>query len=182
MTVIFPDERIAQLWNGALEASVRRAPLESFLRSHALKVASRGPARDTDNIARAALLVLRPAMERLDAGARSLSSAQCVFLGQLNCCVCESLAALIEEPRCWRVAALVSTTQLLRPTLGLLAAAKLAATAARVYRGRRLIDEFQPIRRMTSEAIARNSEDLLLKLSAYTASRVDQPHRSASSC
>ena len=179
MSVVFPDERIAQLWNGALEASLRRAPLEAFLRSHALKVASRGPARDTDNISRAALLVLRMAMERRDAGARALSLAQCVFLGQLNGRVCESLAALIEEPRCGRVAALVSTTQLLRPILGLLAAAKLAATAAREFRGPGSIDEFRQIRRMTSEAIARNSEDLLSKLSAYIASRIDEPQRSA---
>jgi hypothetical protein len=178
MAVVFPDEKIAQHWNGALQASLRRAPLEAFLRSHSLKVASRGPARDTDNISRAALLVLRMAMERRDAKARTLSMAQCAFIGQVNCCVCESVATLIEEPRSWRVAALVSTTQLMRPGLGLLAAAKLAATAARESRGRGLIDEFQQIGRMTFEAIARNSDDLLLKLSAYTANRIDEPHRS----
>jgi hypothetical protein len=179
MAVVFPDERIAQLWNGALQASLRRAPLETFLRSHILKVASRGPARDTDNISRAALLILRTALGRRDGKARALSVAQCEFIGQVNCCVCESLAALIEEPRSWRVAALVSTTQLMRPSLGLLAAAKLAAAAAREFRRRGPIDEFQQLGRMTSEAIARNSEDLLLKLSTHIASRIDVPRRSA---
>jgi hypothetical protein len=178
MAVVFPDERIAHLWNGALQASLRRAPLEAFLRAHDLKVASRGPARDTDNISRAALLVLRMALERRDAKARALNLPQCAFIAQVDCCLCESMAVLIEEPHSWRVAALVSTTQFMRSSLGLLAAATLAAAAAREFRGGGLVGELQRIGRMTFEAITRNSDDLLLKLSVYTANCIDDPHRS----
>lgn len=175
MSIVFPDERTAQRWNGALEESLKRQPLESFLRSKGLKVAPRGPARDSDNISRAALFVLRMAVARLPE-TQPLSSVQCVFVGQATCCICDSLAALIKEPRAWRVAALVSTTQLMPRSVGLLAAANLAATAAREFpnRSRDLVDEFQQMARMASEAIAQNANHLLQELSSHIACLIEQ--------
>ncbi len=176
MAIVFPDERIAQHWNGALQASLRRAPLEEFLRSRSLKVAPRGPARDSDNISRATLFMLASAVGWRAAEMQGLSPTQCAFVGQATCCVCDGLAALIGEARSWRVAALVSVTQLMPPSLRLFAAASVGAVAAREFasRSRELVDEFQQMGQMASESVARNSELLIQQLRVRISSRISE--------
>jgi hypothetical protein len=180
MAVIFPSEKIAQHWNGALQASLKRAPLEKYLLARKLKVASRGPSRDSDNISRAAQWMLRMATGRLAGGMQALGMAQCAYIGQVTCCVCDGLAALIGEPRSWRVAALVSTTQLMPRSLGLLAAATFAANSARefAHRSAKSNDELQRIGQMAATAVAQNSDELVWYLSVHIATRLDELHGS----
>jgi hypothetical protein len=176
VALVFPNERIAQHWNGALQASLKRAPLEAYLRSRNLKVAGRGPARDSDNISRATLWMLRTAMGRIADRTQALSLVQCGFIGQVACCVCDGLAALIGEPRSWRVAALVSTTQLMPRSLGLLGAATLAANSARQFTRRSVdsSDALQRIGQIAATAIAKNSDELAWYLSVHIATRLDE--------
>jgi hypothetical protein len=164
MAIVFPAERIAQHWNGALEASLKRAPLEEFLRRHALKVAPPGATRNSDNISRAALYIMTAVLRRRSSEKNSLES-QRDTLGQLTCCLCESLATLIGEPRSWRVAALTSTAQLIAPGFCSLAAASAAASAARDFTNRtRGAVSLQRLTTLTAEAVSRNSALVLLQL------------------
>lgn len=160
MAILRPSQIIAQQWDGALAASLRRAPLEGFLRTRALKVAPRGAARDSDNICRAALFLLRgPLLTVSD----SLSEAQSRLIGQVCCSVCDRLARLIDQPQSWRVAALVSTAQLLPRKLGLLASANFAADTTREYHGSGASPHHEIARLgvMAAEAVAANSDALV---------------------
>jgi hypothetical protein len=164
MAIVFPPERIAQHWNGALEASRKRAPLEEFLRRHALKVAPPGATRNSDNISRATLFIMTTVLRRHRSEKNTLKR-QRDAIGQLTCCLCESLAALIGEPRSWRVAALTSTAQLIAPGFCSLAAASAAASAARDFTNRpRGAAGSQRLTTLASEAVSRNSALLLLQL------------------
>lgn len=176
MAIVFPDETIAQHWNGALQASLKRAPLEEFLRCRGLKVAPRGSARDSDNISRATLFILASAVGFRAAERQALSAPQFAFIGQATCSVCDGLASLIGEPRSWRVAALVSTTQLMPRNLRLFAAASVGAIAAREFasRSQNLVDEFYQMGQMASESVARNSELLIQQLRVRISSRIDE--------
>ena len=50
MGIVFPSEAVARRWDGALEARLRRAPLEAFLRARAIVAAPAGVAQDSDAI------------------------------------------------------------------------------------------------------------------------------------
>jgi hypothetical protein len=160
MALVLPNERIMQHWQGALEASLRRGPLEIFLRSRSLKVAPRGAARDSDNICRATLYILRAplGMRRMD-----LSQAHYRFLGQAFCSICNRLATLIHEPKAWRVAALVGTVQLLPRSVGLLAAANFSAESTRQYHGnlQHADGELGRLASLAAAAVTGNSEALV---------------------
>lgn len=58
MGVVFPSEAVARRWDGALQARLRRAPLETFLRARGTIVAPPGIAQNSDNLARAAVLMV----------------------------------------------------------------------------------------------------------------------------
>jgi hypothetical protein len=111
---------------------------------------------------------------------QALSPPQQAFIGQTVCCLCDGLAALIGEPRSWRVAALVSTTQLMPRGLSLFAAATAGATATRKFaaRSRALNDEFREIGQMGSKAVAQNSELLVQQLRVHIANRMNDSPRS----
>ena len=134
MTVITPNAKILARWNGALEARLRHAPLEAFLRSHGQKWASTGETRVTDNLACATIYVVGAALLQ-DGGAppAALTVAQQSAVGQIACATSSALALLIQEPTHWRTAALVGTARILERHLGLSAAARAAAAAAREY-------------------------------------------------
>jgi hypothetical protein len=168
--VIFPNETISRHWRGALQASLRRAPLETFLRFRDLKVAPRGPACDTDNISRATIFMLSQSLAD-SSGMRALDAHQCALIGQLTCSLCDHLAQLIAAPTAWRVAALISTTRLMPRTLGLLDAAKIAAAAAREFCDRPLglVDAHRHVGRLAAEAVAQNDNRLLHTLSVRIA-------------
>jgi len=63
VTVLIPNARIAARWNGALQARLRHAPLERFLRVRGRKWAAIGDARNTDNLASATMLFVAGALE-----------------------------------------------------------------------------------------------------------------------
>ena len=126
MVVLVPSSKVAARWHGALEARLRQAPLEAFLRSRGQPFATSGETRVTDNIASAAVYFFELARcSRLD-GASAV-------VGPLVCAVSDGLAALVREPNAWRVAALIATARLLAPAIGLGAAADLSASAVRDY-------------------------------------------------
>ena len=110
MTVLIPNARIAARWNGALQARLRHAPLERFLRVRGRKWAAIGDARNTDNLASATMLFVAGALEsRADWSGGALTASQYRAVGQAACAVSSSLALLIQEPEHWRTAALVAT-------------------------------------------------------------------------
>jgi|HubBroStandDraft_1064217.scaffolds.fasta_scaffold140249_2 hypothetical protein len=162
MALIMPSEAIARRWNGALQARLRRAPLEEFLRVRDLKVAPAGAARDTDNLVRATVYMV-------DAGVRFYSNAhedalderQQALLARGACMVSHSLAGLIGEQAAWRIAALVSAAQLLNPWIGINAAAYAAAAAAQRF-SEELLDPTRAPRTLISEkaaiAVERNDD------------------------
>src|ERR1700691_2385691 len=132
MALIMPSEAVARRWNGALQARLRRAPLEEFLRVRDLKIAPAGAARDTDNLVRATVFMVDTGVRiYFFAQENALNERQQAQVAQAACMVSHGLAALIGEPGAWRIAALVSAAQLLNPWIGLNAAAYAAAAAAR---------------------------------------------------
>jgi hypothetical protein len=119
LALVFPSDATARKWTGALEARLRRAPLEQFLRTGSLKLAGAGAAQTTDNLTRATVFIVEAGLQAYckekDQG---LATAQLAVVGHFACLVCRAAAAVIQEPATWRVPALVSTTLLLRPWIG----------------------------------------------------------------
>jgi hypothetical protein len=134
VSVVYPNEQIAGRWSGALEARLRQAALENFLRSRGQKWVLAGDARVTDNLACGGIYLVDGALNAFMLDSRgTLTIAQHPAVGQIACAVCHGLATLIQEPNSWRIAALVSTARVLSPYIGLDAAAHIAAAAARDY-------------------------------------------------
>ncbi len=134
MTVLIPNAKIASRWNGALQARLRYAPLERFLRSRGLKWMSSGETHITDNLASATIQLVGEAMNGCAGQApAALPAAAHPIVGQVACAVTSAVALLIHEPNYWRTGSLVATARLLEKYIGLSAAAHLAAAAARDY-------------------------------------------------
>jgi hypothetical protein len=134
VSVVYPNEKIAARWSGALEARLRQAPLEIFLRSRGQKWVLTGDAGVTDNLACGSIYLVDGALNAFMLESRgTLTISQHPALGQIACAVSRGLATLIQEPNAWRIAALVSTARVLSPYSGLDAAAHTAAAAARDY-------------------------------------------------
>ena len=133
MTILFPSKKIALRWNGALQARLRRAPLENFLRTRGRKCALTGPSQITDNLASATIFLIDKGLTAFNTDVGPFPAARHAVVGQVACAVSRGLATLIVEPNCWRIAGLVGTARLLAPFTGLEAAAHLAAAAARDY-------------------------------------------------
>jgi hypothetical protein len=160
MAILIPNATITRRWAGALQASMQRAPLERFLRSRGLPVAARGPAQDSDNIARTCIYVLDKGIGFYFCdGAAALSGQQMPIVGQVACKVSFNLAMLIAEPQAWRVPALVATAQLLSRHTDLAAAAGISAAAARDFTSQSCLpldpSDFGP---RASSAVSRNDE------------------------
>jgi hypothetical protein len=134
MALVIPSPAITRHWSGALPARLRRAPLERFLRSRGLEVACTGVAKDSDNVARATVSLARAALAlHFQSTEEPLGSHQQTAVGLAACSISRALAALIQEPASWRIAALLSGAHLLQPWLGLNAAAIASASTARVF-------------------------------------------------
>src|SRR5579859_3376043 len=134
MAIVFPSEAVARRWNGALQARLRRAPLEAFLRARSRTPASRGVAQDSDDLVRATVLIVEAGLslhftERVE----GLGLRQCAIVGHVTCLVSRALAELFSAPGAWRIVALVSTARLLSPCIGLNAAAIASATSTRQF-------------------------------------------------
>ncbi len=196
MTVIIPSEKIASRWNGALQARLRQAPLEAYLRSRGQKWVPLGEARHTDNLAGATIYLVNAALnECIEEHRDSPAASQHSTVGQIACAVSSSLALLIQEPAEWRTAALVATARLLEKQIGLSAAAHAAAAAAREYsagvnRGSQDVEVLrigQAARgavETNEEAYTANAVRLIVQLlsSMSTQASVDAPDAAAPSC
>lgn len=135
MAVIIPNAKIASRWNGALQARLRQAPLEAYLRSHGQKWVLSGERRLSDNLACATIFMVNHALLPCPEEELALTPPQHPVVGQIACAVSSSLALAVQEPTQWRTAALVATARVLEKYIGLSAAAHAAAAAAREYGG-----------------------------------------------
>jgi hypothetical protein len=135
MAIVTPPPEIAKRWDGALNARLRRAPLERFLESHALSCAAPGAAQDSDNIARAAIHVVTTYFDACT-HLGLFSSSQRWAIAVATCALCETIASGIGDDSRWRIAALVSIARLLAPRGDLTESACFAATVVRAYERR----------------------------------------------
>lgn len=134
MGIVYPNKAIARRWDGALQARLRRAPLEAFLRGGSLVPAPAGASRDTDNLVRATVLIVEAGLELYCRHREEgLASNQRAVVAHVACLVSLALAQQISQPDAWRIVAQVSATQLLSPSIGLNAAAMASATAGRQF-------------------------------------------------
>ncbi len=174
MGIVYPNKAIARRWDGALQARLRRAPLEAFLRGRSLVPAPAGASRDTDNLVRATVLIVEAGLE-LYSGHREkgLAFSQRSGVGHVACLVSLALAQQISQPDAWRTVALVSTAQLLSPSIGLNAAATESATAARQFQ-KLIAKGISPLdwRIMKSASDAVSGSGAVLTASANIATRL----------
>lgn len=112
---------------------MRRAPLENFLRLRGVKCALTGPTQITDNLATGTIYFVERGLAAYQQTWGHVPAIRHPVVGQLACAVSRGLASLIGETASWRIAGLVSTARLLAPTIGIEAAARVAASAARDY-------------------------------------------------
>jgi hypothetical protein len=134
MGIVYPSKAVARRWDGALQARLRRAPLESFLRARSVVPAPAGPSQDTDNLVRAAVLIVEAGLDRYRAGRDDgLAIPEQSAVGLAACLVSLALAQQFSQADSWRVVALVSSAKLLSRWVGLNAAAMVAAAAARQF-------------------------------------------------
>ena len=133
MALIHPSHTRTRHWNGALQARLIRAPLEQFLTTHRVKV-EYGVARDSDNLARAAVFIIDSGLKVYFSGrVEGLADSQHSVIGRLACVVSRAVAAVIFQPDAWRIPALLSTARLLTPWIGLNAAARASASSTHVF-------------------------------------------------
>jgi hypothetical protein len=165
VTVLLPNAKAAYRWNGALEARLRHAALEAFLRSRGQIWVAAGEARITDNLACATLYFVSEALAVCAVeNDGSLDGLQRSAVAELTCAVSHGLAILIEERTSWRLAALIGTARLLAPHIGIDAAAHLGATTARRYhkrRGGELDPELAQVSSLVTGAVGRNDQALV---------------------
>ena len=175
MAVVFPNPAIARRWNGALKARLMRAPLEEFLRSRGIATARAGAGQDSDDVTRAAVQIIEAARAvgstRRPGGVPLSDSA---IVAHLSCLVTRTLAALIENPDVWRVAALVCTAQILSPLLGLTGAAVAAAAYVRRFENEHAGDAALDIQlaQATIRLVINDVADAFLEASSQVASRL----------
>jgi hypothetical protein len=129
MAVVFPSKAIARRWDGALQARLRRRPLEKFLRTRGLApTAPPASAQDDDSLALATVFMIQQGLDQYLA-TEELAESHYAIVGRFACVISRSLAARIGEQSSWRIMALVSAARLLNPWIGLTEAA-LASTAS----------------------------------------------------
>jgi hypothetical protein len=134
MGIVYPSKAVAARWNGALQARLRRAPLEMFLRGRSLIPAPAGASQDNDNLVRATIVIVEAGLTlHLRDHEEGLTVAHRPVVGHVASLVSLALAQQISEPDVWRNVALVSTGRLLAPSMGLSQAAPVAASAVRQF-------------------------------------------------
>ena len=176
LALVFPGDATARKWTGALEARLRRAPLEQFLLTGSLKLAGAGAAQTTDNLTRATVFIVEAGLQayckKNDDG---LATAQLAIVGDFACIVCRAAAAVIQEPATWRVPALVSTTLLLSPWIGLNAAAIDSAAAVRDFANRlrnRSVSDENLLSDRVAVAVTRNDYTQIKAIAQMIATRL----------
>lgn len=134
MGIVYPSKAVARRWEGALQARLRRAPLERFLSEQGMVPAPQSVSQNSDDLVRATVCIVEAGLahyfadrpDRLEFGQRAI-------VGHVACLVSRALAEQIEQLDAWRIAALVSTARLLRPWVGLNAAAMASASAVKQF-------------------------------------------------
>jgi hypothetical protein len=177
MGIVYPSEAVARRWDGALQARLRRAPVERFLRARGLVLAPRGVSQDSDDLVRVTVLIVETALSLYFADrGEGLAFRQRSVVGHVACLVSRALAEQIAQPDRWRIVALVSTARLLSPWIGLNAAAKASASAARQFQ-KEVMKGISPldwrIMKSVCDALSGNGADAMSKASANIAARLN---------
>lgn len=171
MGIVFPSVAVARRWDGALQARLRRAPLEAFLRARSLAPAPAGVAQDSDNLVRATVFIVEAGLSLYFADrVEGLAFRQRAVVGHVACLVSRALAELISQPGVWRIVALVSTARLLTPWVGLNAAAMASASCARQFQKKFMTAPSSLDRQIIEDACAAVSQDNVEEMAAVSAS------------
>jgi hypothetical protein len=182
MGIVFPCEAIARHWDGALQARLRRAPLEKFLASRGVAPAPVGVSQDSDNLARATVLIVEAGLAvYFETHTEELEIGQRALVGHIACSVNRALAKSISRPEAWRIAALLSAARLLTPWIGLSAAAKESASCVRGFQLERPEPPCSTDERMSGSvlaAVAEASPAAVAAVSARIAQRFTSVARS----
>jgi hypothetical protein len=174
MGIVYPSKAVARRWNGALQARLRRAPLEVFLRARSVAPAPPGASQDSANLVRATVLIVEEGIALYCADRESgVSPRQRPVVGHVSCLVSLALAQQISRPDAWRTVALLSTAQLLSPTIGLNAAATTSAAAAQQFQNA-IMQGISPLdwRIMKSASETVSGSGAMLTVSANIATRL----------
>jgi hypothetical protein len=176
MGIVYPSKAVARRWDGALQARLRRAPVEAFLRAHSLLAAPAGVSQDSDNLVRATVFIVEAGLNLYVADREvALALPEQSGVGVAACLVSLSLAQQFSQPEAWRIVALVSSARLLSPWIGLNSAALLSASVARQFQQdiRKGISPLDwRITTCAGEAVSENRPDALLKSSVHIATRL----------
>jgi hypothetical protein len=183
MGIVYPSEAVARRWDGALQARLRRAPLERFLSERGIVPAPRGISQDSDDLVRATVSIVEAALALYFVDRKeSLAFGQRAVVGHVACLVSRALAEQIGQPEAWRIVALVSTARLLSPWIGLNAAAMASASAARQFQ-KEVTKGISPldwrIMKSASDAVSGNGLDAMANSSANIAARLSAETPSA---
>jgi hypothetical protein len=186
MAIVYPSKAVARRWDGALQARLRRAPLEGFLRTRGIIPAPRGVSQDSDDLARATVLIIQTgvALYFVDRE-EALALPQRAVVGHLACLVSRALAEQIAQADIWRIVALVSAARLLTPWIGLNAAAMASAAAAREFQ-KEVMNGISPldwrIMQSACDAVSGNSPGGMSKASANVAARLNAESSPREAC
>jgi hypothetical protein len=186
MGILFPNEAVVRRWDGALQARLCRAPLEAFLRARALAPAPAGISQDTDNLVRATEWIVTAGFTVYFRDPQEeLAFSQRAVVGHVACLVSLALAEQIARPDAWRIVALVSTAQLLRPWIGLNAASMASASAVRQFQeeGMQAVSALDTqIMKSTRDALNPNCVQAIASISANIAARLAMTSPAAGAC
>jgi hypothetical protein len=177
MGIVYPSKAVAHRWDGALQARLRRAPVETFLRTRSIMPAPAGVSQGSDNLVRATVFIVQAGLARCAADWEGTLVDHCRSgVAMVACLVSLGLAQQFLQPDAWRVVALVSSAQLLSPLIGLNAAALESAAVARAFQqeSKRGISPLDwRIITGVQDAIRENDPDALLKVTARIATRLE---------
>ena len=102
MGIVYPSKAVARRWDGALQARLRRAPLESFLQARGIAPAPRGLAQDNDDLVRATVLIVEAGLALYFAPREErLAFRQRLVVGHVACLVSRALVEQISQPDAW---------------------------------------------------------------------------------
>jgi hypothetical protein len=177
MGIVYPSKAMACRWDGALQARLRRAPLERFLSGRGIVPSLRGISQDSDDLVRATVLIVEAALALYFVDRKEgLAFGQRAVVGHVACLVSRALAEQIAQPDAWRIVALVSTARLLSPWIGLNAAAIASASSARQFQ-KEVTKGISPldwrIMKSAGDAVSGNGVDAMANASANIAARLN---------
>jgi hypothetical protein len=176
MGILYPKEAIARRWDGALQARLRRAPLELFLGGQRTVSTPVGASRDTDNLARATVIIVQAGLDLYLTRDKGIAFSHRPVVGHMACLVSVALAQQIFEPDLWRGAAQISTTRCLSPLIGFDTASMMATAVAQRFQ-KAIAIGVSPldwrISKSAREAVHSNQSSALAKVAANIAARLN---------